>query len=174
MLRKLAHTFILGLASLFAFSSCNDTIDTQQQRREDNEKAFRSFQGKSGYSRVSIPGIYGDNYIYMKYVTRGTGTVKPIATDNVRRQYTGYLTTDWVKDGDAAESFDSNTTKTVIDPSKVSGDIIGMAIALQNMVVGDDVEVVIPWYLGYGAASISSIPSYSSLFFKVKLVEIIK
>ena len=45
MLRKLAHTFILGLASLFALSSCNDTIDTQQQRREDNEKAFRSFQG---------------------------------------------------------------------------------------------------------------------------------
>ena len=174
MLRKLAHTFILGLASLFALSSCNDTIDTQQQRREDNEKAFRSFQGKSGYSRVSIPGIYGDNYIYMNDVTRGTGTVKPIATDNVRRQYTGYLTTDWVKDGNVAESFDSNASKTVIDPSKVSGDIIGMAIALQNMVVGDDVEVVIPWYLGYGAASISSIPSYSSLFFKVKLVEIIK
>ena len=173
MLRKLAHTFILGLASLFALSSCNDTIDTQQQRREDNEKAFRSFQGKSGYSRVSIPGIYGDNYIYMKYVTRGTGTVKPIATDNVRRQYTGYLTTDWVKDGDAAESFDSNASKTVIDPSKVSGDIIGMAIALQNMVVGDDVEVVIPWYLCYGAASISIIPSYSSLFFNVNLVEII-
>ena len=142
MLRKLAHTFILGLTSLFALSSCNDTIDTQQQRREDNEKAFRSFQGKSGY-----------------------------ATDNVRRQYTGYLTTDWVKDGDVAESFDSNASKTVIDPSKISGDIIGMAIALQNMVVGDDVEVVIPWYLGYGAASISSIPSYSSLFFKVKLVE---
>ncbi len=174
MLRKLAHTFTLGLASLSAFSSWNDTIDTQQQRREDNEKVFRSFQGKSGYSRVSIPGIYGDNYIYMKYVTRGTGTVKPIATDNVRRQYTGYLTTDWVKDGNVAEYFDSNASKTVIDPSKVSGDIIGMAIALQNMVVGDDVEIVIPWYLGYGAASISSIPSYSSLFFKVKLVEIIK
>ena len=174
MLRKLAHTLILGLASLFALSSCSDTIDTQQQRRENNEKAFHSFQGKSGYSRVSIPGIYGDNYIYMKYITRGTGTVKPIATDNVRRQYTGYLTTDWVKDGDAAEFFDSNASKTVIDPSKVGGDIVGMAIALQNMVVGDDVEIVIPWYLGYGAASISSIPSYSSLFFKVKLVEIIK
>ena len=42
------------------------------------------------------------------------------------------------------------------------------------MIEGDDVDVVIPWYLAYGGQGVGTIPSYSSLYFKLKLVEIVK
>ena len=46
MIRKLLYTLALGVTALVALSSCNDTIDTQQQRRENNETVFRSFKGR--------------------------------------------------------------------------------------------------------------------------------
>ena len=174
MISKRLYTLGLGLLTLVALPSCNDAIDTQQQRRENNEKVFRTFKGREGYSPVSIPGIYGSNFVYMKYTTRGKGKEKPAATDNVRCEYTGYLTTEWVEDSTQARPFDSNTSQTLITPARVNTYITGFAIALQNMVVGDAAEVVIPWYLGYGGQTVGGITSYSSLFFKLKLVEIVK
>ena len=162
MIRKLLYTLALGVTALVALPSCNDTIDTQQQRRENNETVFRSFKGREGYSQVSIPGIYGSNF------------VKPAATDNVRCQYTGYLTTEWTENSAQARPFDSNANQTLITPARVNTYIVGFAIALQNMVEGDDVDVVIPWYLAYGGQGVGAIPSYSSLYFKLKLVEIVK
>ena len=174
MISKRLYTLGLGLLTLVALPSCNDAIDTQQQRRENNEKVFRTFKGREGYSPVSIPGIYGSNFVYMKYTTRGKGKEKPAATDNVRCEYTGYLTTEWVEASTQARPFDSNANQTLITPARVNTYIVGFAIALQNMVEGDDVDVVIPWYLAYGGQGVGTIPSYSSLYFKLKLVEIVK
>ena len=132
MISKRLYTLGLGLLTLVALPSCNDAIDTQQQRRENNEKVFRTFKGREGYSPVSIPGIYGSNFVYMKYTTRGKGKEKPAATDNVRCEYTGYLTTEWVEDSTQARPFDSNTSQTLITPARVNTYITGFAIAYRT------------------------------------------
>lgn len=51
--------------------------------------------------------------------------------------------------------------------------ITGWGDALQNMHIGDNWLVMIPWYLGYGqAGSGSKIDPYSNLFFRIELVDI--
>ena len=57
---------------------------------------------------------------------------------------------------------------------------MGFRIALQNMVIGDECEFIVPWYLAYGekgvpasGANLVAIPTYSALRFIVKLSGII-
>jgi peptidylprolyl isomerase/FKBP-type peptidyl-prolyl cis-trans isomerase FklB len=52
----------------------------------------------------------------------------------------------------------------------LSSVVRGFSFALQNMVVGDKWEIWIPWHLGYGNSTYATIPAYSTLIFKVKLL----
>lgn len=165
---------LLSICSLLAFASCSETISVDQQRREDNEKMFLSYENNSnGFEKVSLPGAYGDRYIYMKKTTKGTGTESPRSTDFIKMHYQGALLSSY--QSGSPVYFDGNlgTHENFITPSRVSGYISGMSIALQNMVVGDKAEIIVPWYLGYGAQSIGSIPSYSALYFQVELLTIV-
>ena len=51
--------------------------------------------------------------------------------------------------------------------------ITGWGDVLQNMYIGDNVVVMIPWFLAYGqAGSGSNINPYSNLFFRIELCDI--
>lgn len=168
---------LVGMLSLGAFllAGCSETIDTASERRVENEKAFVSYASNSkGFEKVTLPGNFGDRYIYMKWLQRGSGTVKPMATDNIKMHYEGAFLTNY--QSGSTERFDSNlsTHKNLVKSSTVNTYIPGMSIALQNMVVGDQAEVIIPWYLGYGDRVDVPIPAYSALYFKVELLEITK
>lgn len=165
---------LLALVASCGFASCSDTIDTAQERRATNERSFLSFADSAGYEKVHLPGNYADSYVYIKWQKRGTGTVTPAQNDAVKVRYRGYLTSDWTSNSRSAQPVDQgNWDQPVInDYSRVNSYIDGFKYALQSLKVGDEVSVVIPWYLGYGSAITRYIPSYSSLFFHIKLEEI--
>lgn len=165
---------LLALVASCGFASCSDTIDTAQERRATNERNFLSFADSAGYEKVHLPGNYADSYVYIKWQKHGTGTVTPAQNDAVKVRYRGYLTSDWTSNSRSAQPVDQgNWDQPVInDYSRVNSYIDGFKYALQSLKVGDEVSVVIPWYLGYGSSITRYIPSYSSLFFQIKLEEI--
>lgn len=157
---------ILTTASLL-LGSCSESIDGVEERRYNNEQAFKTFATNSNYKAVTSPGYYGQSsIIYVQWLERGSGAT-PKATDYVRINYTGHLLTSWVQDGSGTFDSDNSTNPKV--RQRVSGYIPGMRIALENMKEGDHVNVIIPWYLGYGADNTARIPSYSALHFDLKL-----
>lgn len=158
---------LLALGSLL-LGSCSESIDGVEQRRYNNEQAFKSFATNTSYKAVTSPGYYGQSAIvYMQWLEEGTGAT-PKATDYIRMNYSGHLLTTWVQDGSGF--FDGDTSASPKAKTRVSGYIPGMRIALENMRVGDRVNVIIPWYLAYGATGLGTvIPSYSALHFEVKL-----
>ena len=83
---------------------------------------------------------------------------KPVATDSVRCHYEGRLI-----DGTV---FDSSYQRGESASFPVSGVVPGWQITLKAMHEGDEWEVYIPQYLGYGANGTGNIPPYSTLIFK--------
>lgn len=179
--RTLKTTLLASAMSLGALllASCSETIDTAQERRSASEKAFLAYKDSTGYERVSLPGAFEDRYVYMKWLQKAEDrSKKPKATDYIRMYYrAGYLL-----DGIVFDSNENIADASLITPMAVkraSGGLIdGMAIALQNMAVGDEAVVVVPWYLAYGEAGVTSgyqtvVPSYMALSFSVKLKEIV-
>lgn len=166
MMRYLS-ALLLGLVLL---SSCSDTIDTSLENRERNEKAFAEYATRRNYSQVRIPGLMGrDGFVYMEWLSRGADTAPmPKVSDLVRMHYRGYFLT-------TGTQFDGNFDREAqtIDPVRVYSYIPGMSVALQNMRVGDHVQIIIPWYLAYGQMGRGSIPAYSALRFEVRLNEIV-
>lgn len=175
ILSKLALVMPLGTLLL---ASCSETIDTAQERRSSNEKAFLAYADSTSFTKVSLPGTYGDRYVYMKWSKQASDrTQKPKATDYIRMHYTGTFLTNGYE-------FDSNlnVAANLIEPMIIkrgsSGLVAGMVIALQNMAIGDKASIIIPWYLGYGETGsgigyTTIIPSYSALRFEVELVDVL-
>lgn len=114
--------------------------------------------------------------IVVRVVKNGSGSGCPLYTDSVLADYQGKLIPStsypagfvfdqsWYGDDYAEES---------ARPSHliVSGVVDGFATALQNMHIGDNWIVYIPYQLGYGstAQSNGSIPAYSNLVFDIHL-----
>lgn len=57
---------------------------------------------------------------------------------------------------------------------KVNELVTGFSVAVQSMVVGDKWEICIPYYLGYGNTTYRGIPAYSTLNFRIQLLEVIQ
>lgn len=113
-------------------------------------------------------------------------TPTALTTDSVYMHYRGRLiprdeyvqdTTTYEKDG---VMFDTSYYGETLDlttavPSKfaVKALVDGLQTALANMHVGDRVEVIVPYTMGYGSSSSNtSIPDYSTLRFDIMLVYI--
>lgn len=169
---------VVALGALL-LTNCTETIDTTQERRSASEKAFLAYKDSTGYERVSLPGAFEDRYVYMKWTTKATDRSQmPKATDYIRMYYRAA----YLLDGIVFDNNENIADASIIPPMPIkrasSGLIDGMAIALQNMAVGDEAIVVIPWYLAYGESGVTSgyrtvVPSYMALSFSVKLKEIV-
>ena len=116
------------------------------------------------------------DYIYVKVIESGaTDGPSPCYTDSVRIIYQGQLLP--TKNSSEGEIFDTSvygeysmaTAASV--KFLVSGLTDGVATALQNMHRGDYWRVYVPYQLGYGTSSSSSVPAFSVLTFDLILLD---
>lgn len=162
-MRKL---FYLLFVSVFAFSfiGCDDK-DDDNEWRDLNIAAYNKIVSNSEYSHVTVPE--GPTGTYRKIINKGNGTEYPINTSKVKVYYKGYL-----YDGTVFDNGTSITERPAEFELGGSSVVRGFSVAIQNMVVGDKWEIVIPYHLGYGTSKYGSIPGYTTLFFEVELLEI--
>ena len=93
------------------------------------------------------------------------GNLSPMLTSTISTQY--HLS---LYDGTPMDS--SYLMTDSIYTGQLSNMIPGWHVALMDMRCGDSATVVIPYQMGYGATSTSSIPAYSALKFEITLVDI--
>ncbi len=98
-------------------------------------------------------------------MTRGTGTVSPLATDKVEVHYHGTMI-----DGSI---FDSSVNRGQTAKFPLNGVIPGWTEGLQYMKEGDKFKFFIPYNLAYGERGRGpTIKGYSTLIFEVELIKV--
>jgi FKBP-type peptidyl-prolyl cis-trans isomerase len=176
--------FIAFLCSV-AFVSCttdNNMYGIDEDWRRHNEQIVLETAAKTGeFSRQESLSRNGS--VYWKFVddfipdtksgllTKITEAGTPYFTDSVTVRYTGWFI---LRDGtkftfDSTEGANNGISRTFA----VGENVDGFATMLQYMTVGEQVEVCIPQQLGYGAFVKGNIPAYTTLWFRIKLLNII-
>ena len=122
------------------------------ESKKKNEEFIKNMAKQEG-----VKALAGG--VYYKELTPGTGA-QPTKDQIAEISYEGRLM--------GGKVFDSSNGETREFP--VSGVIPGFTTALLNMKVGAEWIVYIPWNQAYGDQEQGSIPPYSALTFKVKLV----
>ncbi|MDO8368373.1 MAG: FKBP-type peptidyl-prolyl cis-trans isomerase [Saprospiraceae bacterium] len=98
-------------------------------------------------------------------MTRGNGTVSPLATDKVEVHYHGTMIT--------GEIFDSSVQRGQTAKFPLNGVIPGWTEGLQYMKEGDKFKFFIPYNLAYGERGRGAIiKGYSTLIFEVELIKV--
>lgn len=170
---------ILGIVLAFGFSGCKDDKDENPwevyKAWHDQNEAWFNEQiglrdpetGELFYQRV-VPAWASGQSVYMHWFNDREETAMnlvPDYTSTVSTYYKGYLC-----DGTLFDESDKQPDKMLT--IKVSSVVQGWQIALQNMHVGDSVQVIMPYELGYGSSGSGSILPYSALRFNMRLVDI--
>lgn len=99
-----------------------------------------------------------------KVITEGNGVKPASKTENVTVKYEGKLIDGTIFDS----SYTRDPQTTDFKPSQV---IKGWTEALMLMSVGSTYELYIPYDLAYGEREAGQIPPYSTLIFKVELID---
>lgn len=168
MIYSIYQRLFIGAIALFSLGSCSENINPELEARSANEKAFFSYEQNNEYQKVSLPGNFLDRYILIKWINKSESRDQiPRSTDYVKIQYRGRLLRGLFE-------FDRQERENIklYKKTQVNSYIPGVSIALQNMSVGDEAEIVIPWYLAYGSIGTRQIPHYSGLIFNIKLLEV--
>ena len=172
---KKIFLYIALAASALIITSClgKSVEDEYKNWRESNDEWFNQQKANTGYySTITAPW---DNtaQVLMHWFNDRTLTkdnLQPLLTSTVDVKYRG-MTKD-------ATPFDSSYLRTspadsIFRYQLNSGVIEGWSVALTHMRVGDSCRVVIPYTLGYGSTSMSSvILPYTNLVFDIKLQDI--
>lgn len=163
----------LLFSATFLFTSCKDSLDDISSWRLQNENAFKNYEKEEGYEKVTIDGFAP--FVYVKWfekVERNSKSVFPIETSRV---VIHYQLSRIVGDTSIIETNYDNEAGTFFSLNRGASEqiIVGLRIALQNMLVGDEAEVIIPWFLAYGQHGGKSIRPYTALKYRVRLDEII-
>ncbi len=149
----------------------NTIYSTATQRIAAGDSSWKIFKSWSIEDTLETENTY---YIVVHVNEEGTGSGCPLYTDSVRCHYKGHLlpSTSYPDGYEFDSSWGSATSTETAAPAQfvVSDLVDGFATALQNMHIGDDWEVYVPWPLGYGTTGSSSIPGYSVLIFDIQLV----
>jgi len=174
---------LIALLCSVAFISCStdDNYKIDEEWKAYNEQIVIDIAKNSEYSQRA--SLSGNGYVYWKSVddfvpdeksglsTKITEDGRPYITDSVTVRYTGwYLLADGTKYTFDTTEGDYNGVPRSFP---VSGVVDGWSTMLQYMKVGDQVEVCIPYRLGYGAVAQTYIPAYTTLWFRMKLLDII-
>jgi FKBP-type peptidyl-prolyl cis-trans isomerase FklB len=143
----------------------------------DEWAAISSYRKILTFTKNANVTTTNDDYIYvekLESVTENDDTT-PLYTDTVRVAYRGHLIPTksypkgYVFDQTYLGDFTWETAGTA--DLAVSDVVDGFATALMHMRVGDSWRVHIPYLLGYGTSSTSSIPGYSNLVFEIALYD---
>lgn len=163
--------YLLSLMFAPAFVSClsdeEKTWNDYKDWRTANDN-WLDDQIQTGRYQEFVPQWNQDLNVRMRWLNdrnKTEGNLTPIYTSSVAVKYKG-----WLYDG---TPFDSSYLATdSIVTMKQSGLIPGWVIALEQMRVGDKVELLVPYESGYGSASLGKILPYSVLRFEIELRDI--
>ena len=175
MTSKTLQSLLLGslaLSSLVGLSSCNSTIDVDQERRSENERAFRSF-ADSAYTKATVPGIGGSGFVYLKVEKEGDKSIGVDYTDAVQLFRDTYRTTDWLKDKLKATRLRQTLDLNSIQQETVASLPTGLRIAVEHLHPGAEASVVVPWYFNVNNAT-EPTQSYTSLYYRIRIGSVIK
>ncbi len=162
-----------------AMTSCNDKDPDNWGAYEKWRKAnvayydslkYQIVDGKNVYSTL-IPAWNSSAEVLIRYLNDRKlteGNLSPLLTSTVDVKYIGRLYNKVPFDS----SYNLTANGDSIFRTKVNTLIQGWTIALQDMRVGDSIEVVIPYTQGYGGSQSGIIPPHSTLVFNLKLVDI--
>ena len=167
-------------------SSCSeDSVEEDEYAnwQERNESTINAWAANNAYTKIltytktegATPTLLNSDYIYVEKLESGSGTECPIFTDTVRVAYRGrFIPTQSYPEGYVFDQSFLNSfswQKSGVADFVCSGVVDGFATALMNMHVGDYWRVHIPYQLGYGATSSTSVKSYSDLVFEIALYD---
>ena len=167
-------------------SSCSEDSDEEDEYanwQERNESTISAWAANNAYTKILTytktegvtPSLQNSDYIYVEKLESGSGTESPIYTDTVRVAYRGrFIPTQSYPEGYVFDQSFLNSfswQKSGVVDFVCSGVVDGFATALMNMHVGDYWRVHIPYQLGYGATSSTSVKSYSDLVFEIALYD---
>jgi FKBP-type peptidyl-prolyl cis-trans isomerase len=174
------------MALLFFYTACNDSnsgIDIAW--KYVNDKAYQEIVNNPDYKELKTEtGPSGVYYKAIGYQSEAN-TVNPLQTSTVKVLYYGAYYDGTVFDL-GSRMYDDNGELVEQDPPysqsfSIAGTIRGFSFALQNMTVGDEWDIWIPYWLGYGETGYINtstgqvlIKGYTTLHYVVKLVEIIQ
>lgn len=183
----------MGLLGLSSCTEDTGEVDQYANWQERNDQFFATLEdslanGSGTWKKIkcfsksadSIPGKNTD-YIYVKVIPTGfetTDTMRPLFNDSVRVSYQGRIISTEVANSSDGKIFDGtvygdyNVKTNATARFKVSGAVLGFTTALLHMHRGDTWRVYIPYALGYGAASQTGLPAYSTLIFDMTLYAI--
>lgn len=160
----------------FSFIACNtdndDGVDREWKNYQDRLFADAASDYPGTWESKSNNGIVRFKASDKLPSTRMAedGTIQ--YSDTVVCHYEGWFLN---KDGKEIK-FDYTTGDKNNKPATftVNGVIDGWTTALQNMKEGNEYEICIPYRLGYGTGGSSdgTIPGYTTLFFRLKVLEV--
>ncbi len=114
-----------------------------------------------------------EDNIIVEVLEEGTGSGYPLYTDNVWVHYKGRLlpSTSYPEGYVFEQSYYGDFNEETAIPTELAiADLVdGFATAVQKMRIGDYWRVYIPHQLGYGETGATSVPSYSTLIFEIRL-----
>lgn len=158
------------LALLPSLLSCDKRVDTTEQWRIANEKAFAEYADSTEFKKATIDG--SSAYVFMKKTHTVEQGDYPIETSRVLIHYEAYQITG--DKGRVDGNFESEAPAFFsLSRGKKSDLISGMRIGLQNMLQGEEAVIIIPWHLAYGSSRTGNVPAYTAFRYTVRLDSII-
>lgn len=154
---------------LLSLVGCKEEQWDSAKWKTENELYFADLLQSKQYEAWELPK---GGALLVKWIKKGPaqGTT-PKLSDSVRCHYRGWNKSQEVFDQSFGGAEPTSTDKPLAcRPNQL---IQGFGYTLTQMRVGDQCEVVIPWYLAYGERGAGSIAPYSTLHFKLELVEVV-
>ncbi len=133
----------------------------------EEQAALTDEEGNPFYERL-VPAWDQGAYILIHWFndrSETAGNLQPYSTSTVTTKYQGFL-----YNGTMFDSSENNTDGTFT--TAVGGVIDGWQIALQNMHVGDTVQILVPYASAYKENANGEILPYSALRFNMRLTDV--
>lgn len=177
MMTKTLTTAILLTGTLLTLTSClkDNEVDynewEQANTRYITEHAAMTEQGRPVYTRLA-PAWAPEAFTLVKWENDRSLTannLQPMDNSLVRVQYA----LDDIYGNRLSDSYSMTASYgDSIYQCRPNDNIVGFWHTLTEMRVGDEVTCIIPAVAGYGNVQNGSIPPYSTLVYKIKLVSI--
>ena len=181
MLSVILFPLVGMVSSCSEESTEEDEYANWQERNEEMTDVWASQALNGWYKKIKCytkdhasEGANSD-YIYVEVLEEGNGTESPLFTDTIRVAYRGRLipTTSYPEGAIFDQSYEGDFSWRTADVADFCcGNLVnGFSTALMHMHMGDRWRIHIPYQLGYGTSSTSSIKGYSNLIFDIALVD---
>ena len=155
--------FILIVLFALGLGACSKSLDTTDESHlEENEKSIQDYLTKNNLSATrDSSGLY-----FVKQTSNPQGTKAKVG-DEVAINYRTYRL-----DGTLLESTDSTGQKPLRFPFGANYHLPGIERGISLMREGENMTLLLPFYLAYGNVSYDELPAYSPVRVEVELVQV--